>query len=619
MTTALRRLLLVGLGLLAGAILPAAAHAQRTPPDTTRPRRDTVAVPIRARPDSMLPDSVVARDTTIARDSLMTPLARAPRPQSLGVGGDFVWDRDALFSTGATSLLDLLERVPGVSGFRTGWLIAPEHATYGGAFGRVRVFYDGVELDELNPRTGGLIDLGAIELWTLEEVAIERGAGELRVHLRSWRVQRTTPYTRTDVATGEYLSNLFRGFFGRRFRKGQAIQFGLQQFAADNPTTGGDGDQLALFGRLGWASGRWSVDGLIERRNRLQNAQQRRFEAADLPALEATRQLAYARIAYGSPAENGVWLQLLASSQAFLEKTGQEPARAFGIPADSADSTVSRAQYVATAGWTGGPLQLGVTGRLRPIEGERVISPSARASVTTTRLQAQLFAERAAQDSTLRLDAELRLTPHPRLAAAVGGSRVTADDETGREEETSARAELGARVGRTWLVGGVMTRRGGTTGVPVVYDPQFADGQIGTTTSFFGGIRGPVWRDVSAEVLATQWDAGDAGLLYRPEQQVRAQLTLDTRWLGRFPSGEFGFKASGILDYRSAVLFPTLNGSVYENIETTVFGGLVEIRLQDAVAFIQARNITGTQYEYVPGFLMPRNVIMYGVRWQFWN
>jgi hypothetical protein len=124
---------------------------------------------------------------------------------------------------------------------------------------------------------------------------------------------------------------------------------------------------------------------------------------------------------------------------------------------------------------------------------------------------------------------------------------------------------------------------------------------------------------VSAEVLATQWDAGDAGLLYRPEQQVRAQLTLDTRWLGRFPSGEFGFKASGTLDYRSAVVFPTLNGSVYENIETTVFGGLVEIRLQDAVAFIQARNITGTQYEYVPGFLMPRNVIMYGVRWQFWN
>ena len=58
MTTAPRRLLLVGLGLLVGAMAPAAAVAQRTPPDTTRPRRDTVAVPIPARPDSMPPDSV---------------------------------------------------------------------------------------------------------------------------------------------------------------------------------------------------------------------------------------------------------------------------------------------------------------------------------------------------------------------------------------------------------------------------------------------------------------------------------------------------------------------------------------------------------------------------------
>ena len=94
---------------------------------------------------------------------------------------------------------------------------------------------------------------------------------------------------------------------------------------------------------------------------------------------------------------------------------------------------------------------------------------------------------------------------------------------------------------------------------------------------------------------------------------------LDTRWLGRFPSGEFGFKASAIVHYRSGTVFPTTTGAVYETISTTVLGGLLEIRLQDAVGFLQARNITGTQYEFVPGFLMPRNVIMYGVRWQFWN
>jgi hypothetical protein len=274
---------------------------------------------------------------------------------------------------------------------------------------------------------------------------------------------------------------------------------------------------------------------------------------------------------------------------------------------------------VAAAGWTAGPVQLGATGRLRAFEGERFLSPSARAAVTLSRVQAQLFAERAAEDSTLRLDGELRLTPHPRLAATVAASRTTADEETDRDDVTAARAELGARLGRTWLVGGVISRRGGLTGAPVVFDPRLTDAEIGTVTGIFGGVRGALWRDVSVDLLATQWDAGDGGFSYRPEQQLRAQLTLDTRWLRRFPSGEFGFKASGVLDHRSAIAFPTVAGTPFETIETTVFGGLIEIRLQDAVAFIQARNVTGTQYEFVPGFLMPRNVIMYGVRWQFWN
>ena len=36
-------------------------------------------------------------------------------------------------------------------------------------------------------------------------------------------------------------------------------------------------------------------------------------------------------------------------------------------------------------------------------------------------------------------------------------------------------------------------------------------------------------------------------------------------------------------------------------------------------SLVYARNVTDVQYEFVPGLLMPRNVIMYGVRWQFWN
>ena len=40
---------------------------------------------------------------------------------------------------------------------------------------------------------GNTTDLATIQIWTLEEVAVERGADELRVYLRSWRVDHTTP------------------------------------------------------------------------------------------------------------------------------------------------------------------------------------------------------------------------------------------------------------------------------------------------------------------------------------------------------------------------------------------------------------------------------------------
>ncbi|HEX5581018.1 MAG TPA: hypothetical protein VFX39_05520, partial [Gemmatimonadaceae bacterium] len=86
-----------------------------------------------------------------------------------------------------------------------------------------------------------------------------------------------------------------------------------------------------------------------------------------------------------------------------------------------------------------------------------------------------------------------------------------------------------------------------------------------------------------------------------------------------FPRGTFGLKASGLLEYRSGVAFPTLDRGSLGTIGATVVGGLLEIRIQDATAFVQSRNMLAIDYEQVPGYLMPRNSILYGVRWQFWN
>jgi hypothetical protein len=161
------------------------------------------------------------------------------------------WFGDSLFATGALTVADLLERVPGLSTLRTGWVAAPSVAAYLGDIQRVRVFYDGFEMLALDPRSRGVLDLSKINLWSAEEVWIEQSPEEVRVYLRSWRVYHTIPETRADINTGDQQTNLYRGFFGRRFHNG-GIQFGAQQYGTTPPSVfGTSNDQLGLIGRGG--------------------------------------------------------------------------------------------------------------------------------------------------------------------------------------------------------------------------------------------------------------------------------------------------------------------------------------------------------------------------------
>ena len=193
-----------------------AASAQ----DTTRARVDTGAV----RRDSAAQDSAAAararaRADSIARarqeaiereraDSIKPPIARAPVPAPISIGAPLDWGRDGIAATGALTLGELLERVPGVTVYRTGWIASPEMVAYNGAFGRVRVFYDGIELDALDPRTGGLLDFSFIEMWQLENAVIELCAG-LRVEASGRR-----------EAPGVYVGGRKLASIGLRVRRG---------------------------------------------------------------------------------------------------------------------------------------------------------------------------------------------------------------------------------------------------------------------------------------------------------------------------------------------------------------------------------------------------------------
>ena len=257
-----RRFRLRRLGLVAGPFCTRECGQQ--------PPRDTIAVPR----DSAPADTIrTQRDPVVRRDTIKAALARAELPATVDAAGRYHWTRDELFVGGGLTLFELLERVPLVTGFRSGWMASPAHVTWLGGGGRVRVFYDGIEMEPFDARTGGLLDLGEIQLWTLEEVLVERGADELRIHLRSWRVERTSTASRTDIFTGDEDTNVYRGFIGRRLAHGEALQGGFQQYGTISTPSGG-GDELSLVaGRLG--SEGVDVDGFGIRARRQRNMQRR--------------------------------------------------------------------------------------------------------------------------------------------------------------------------------------------------------------------------------------------------------------------------------------------------------------------------------------------------------
>jgi hypothetical protein len=149
----------------------------------------------------------------------------------------------------------------------------------------------------------------------------------------------------------------------------------------------------------------------------------------------------------------------------------------------------------------------------------------------------------------------------------------------------------------------------------MVVDTVYHVVPIGKRRGIYGGIRGKLIKDLNAEILVTRWDS--AGF-YQPRTQARSELFLNTRWLRRFPSGNFGLKLAGIHEYRGDVRFPTADG-FRTTASSNVFSALVEIRILRGVASYQVRNVFGETYQIFPDFFMPRSIGVYGLRWEFWN
>ena len=529
-----------------------------------------------------------------------------------------MWDREALFESGALTLSELLAQVPGATMYTSGFIASVSATSWYGEPGRVRVFLDGVELDPLDLRTGGTADLGTMPIFALEEVAVERAAAELRVHLRSWRVRLTTPQTRTDIVTGTENLNLYRGFFGKRMARGGVLQVAGQQYSTTNGRTRGDGDALSGFLRLGKASGRLSVDAVALHHGR-NRAVTRRYvlsgapEAAAIGGFVGRDLTAYLRAAWGSADSAGIWWQAIAATVQHVEDDSVRSTAA--VP--DADTVVTQAQYIATIGLTRGPLRLAATGRARAQWGEMRIAPQVRAAWEQGWLHLAATAETGGPDSTARVDGIARLAPVPWLHVGAAFSSQTPEDEAvGGPARTAVRGEAGVRLFDRWVTAAVVSRSAGQVlGMPA-FDTTYVGVTRAAATGLEVGASGPIFGPFAFAWRGLQWQDE---AIYRPQVESHAEIRVVTSLKERLPRAHFLLTAAVSHDYRSGFDAPDGLGGLEHAEGEGAYSFLLEIRLGAARVFWYNRNFVGNVYETVPGYLMPRLVQLYGVRWEFWN
>jgi hypothetical protein len=524
-----------------------------------------------------------------------------------------------MFSTGALTVHDLLERVPGLTTLRSGWISQPMVASFLGDPGRMRVFLDGLELIELDPRSGRVWDLTQIPLWALDDIRVERGASEVRIYLRSWRVDRLTPFTRTDVYTGDQSTNLYRGLFGRRYEHGEVLQLAGQQFGTDPGRNIESSDQLALLARLGVARKQWSADFFLLRGDRDRGRTFADNSTDTIPATQSTRTDTYVRAGWGNSA-NGAWAQAIAHGARYV--FGGQPIA--GVTEPLADTSRFESQYLLTGGYSTGIWRASISQRFRAGLQRRIATPSARLGVETRYLTASALAEGRGVDSTRRLEGSVVVRPtsfvyasgafgvHQRTLSAVGPDTLAPDSRT----PTFTRAEAGLRLRDLWLSGGVLRRDAVVLDAPTIFRSGTETVLDSAQTGVFATIRGRIWKALYADIQGIQWS--DSGGLYRPRHQTRAELYISTSLLDRFPTRNFHVLASATHEYRSSTLWPdsteTLRVPGYRTIST-----LLQVRILAAEVFWNFRNILGERYRQIPGYPAIRQSNIYGVRWEFWN
>ena len=557
-------------------------------------------------------------------------------------GSRIVLDRDSILWHGAETVSDLLTRVPGVFLLRGGWAGRPELPAFQ-AHGATSVSYvlDGIPYYPLG-QDSVMVDPSLLPLSFLDRIEIERIPGQLKVWLFTRRNDRSAPYSRIGIASGDLSIARYQGQLEKRSARGPGVLVAFDNF-----------DVPAQRGELGSYGNTQAWIRLEYLRNAHAGAEVQFFRNSPerepilaegsgdtlSRARHGTRHDYSARI-FLAPGDAGLGprLDLLVNRSGWIDEIEKDSTPVITDVLDPQGNVTGKDTTYQIDKHHRGVTQIGAVAAYR--------LPAASLSGT-------FFWRSAWTPFDLRVQGAV--TPFSRFT-------LSADAVYLRHEGSRTSKWVTARGGLALPLGftaSAVWRRGNEVMVPALRDDSaqavddrsvslawrtsFAEleGSFTTNAGFqpTGYAQYPAlvrvgpsgrtdWLSVSGRLAPRQWlilsGWYSTPLRVHPEGQppshFLAHATIQSKFLPTFRSGIFNLKlqvsvehwGAGILGRDSADAQLTLPSA-------TFYRGYIGLQLGSFTAYYDRYNMQGSTLVYVPGLPIPRYISTFGVRWEFAN
>lgn len=591
----------------------------------------TWAAPLRAQVPEALPDS--ARTDSIRADSLRRArerefserfiaeqakgdirLPRYPALAPIGPQADgarIVFDRDSVEWAQAQTIADLLATIPGTYVWRGGWLGSAEMVNQRGrGAASVEYLLDGLPLVPLGPDSLAF-DPSTLALSLVDRIEVERWPGLLRVHLFTRRHDRLAERSTIGLARGPNNMTRFQGEFETRSRT--ALNFGL---AAEYFNTGVRPGQSADFFRNNslWMQLGWTTHP-------------RRGVLAQWVTTSPTR-LGVNGQPESPGAVDGTRADWLVRGYLRKRDDGLGPGAdlALGLSTWSPDPSQSVASATATLSWRapqlGGEVLAAVRSRWTPIEvrARGGWTPTPALGVNAEAVYQLHDGGRSAAwvgaQAAFRPFGGVMLRGNVRLGSVVASPALEDDDP-----QSVLEAEALAGWERRWVAISAGVARTASFRSPAFQPFASAIATLGTVPE-------AVWFTARGRLSPLNWlslegwyevPLGDTPV-GQPTEHVVAMASFRSKFQRAFPSGVFDLKLSASLEHwgPSIIGFDPV-GTPVQQVAQNYVRLRAQVAIQSFSLFVEQSNSLAMATGYVPGFTIPAQPIIFGVRWGFLN